>query len=253
MLKHKKIFFIFVFSTFLILFLFSFICADIVISDEGVKYDSEILSSFEELSLVEVSFEIINMSYLEDIMNSLDDGEFYLIDVSYPNIYAQISKEGFDKLIMNSLVKSINYEVQEISVYVDPKIEEMFQSSDWIRVFCNVLDVSYMESIKSSFFDSELVFVRNSSNLVVVEVNEDGLNKLIEMPGVTSVYYDSVGTTAHGNASKINSSIETNGEESKEVITSRNKINKNLYLYSIIFILLIFLILFFLNKRRIKK
>lgn len=80
---------------------------------------------------------------------------------------------------------------------VDSSIQEKFlENHTQVRVFFNLNDPSKIDFILGTFSDKELSLIRNSSNLVVAEINSEGLNKLIKNTNVGSIYYDSIGTVA---------------------------------------------------------
>jgi hypothetical protein len=92
-----------------ILLLVNFVSSEMLVSDAGVQYDSEIISAFNTSEWVGIFFKLNNMSEADNLIFSFSNSEFQLIRKSSTRIVGEITKEGFEKLISNLNVKSVYY------------------------------------------------------------------------------------------------------------------------------------------------
>ena len=97
---------------FLAFLLISLVSAEMLVSDAGVKYDSDILEAFENNEWVDVIIDFKNISEKDVLISDSSDSEIQDIYVweSSPRIDASISEEGFNKFISDERIESIYYD-----------------------------------------------------------------------------------------------------------------------------------------------
>ena len=87
----------------------NFVIAEMLVSDVGVIYDSEIEKAFNSSEWVGVFFKLDDISKADNLISNLSDEEFQFIGKSPSRIVGKITKGGFNKLINDSRVKEIYY------------------------------------------------------------------------------------------------------------------------------------------------
>lgn len=118
--KNKKVWIGF----FIVFFLISFVVAELITSEVGVQYDSEISDAFQKnQSWVRVLVRLEDNSGLSDtsineknewfkpvidnVINSFSDEELNVDDFRSDGFEGWVTKEGFDKLIKDNRIRAI--------------------------------------------------------------------------------------------------------------------------------------------------
>jgi hypothetical protein len=90
------------------------VSAEMLVSDAGVGYDSEIIDRFNQnLTSVNIFFKLKNMSEANDLLSTFSKNEFGNI-IRRPDssrIGGEITRQGFDKLISDSRVEVVYYNI----------------------------------------------------------------------------------------------------------------------------------------------
>jgi len=109
--------------TLVVVHILSFVHAEMLISDSGVKYEQKILDEFAKLennnetnqTFVHVLIYLKDSLDADTLISSFSENEIKditgLNDISPTRFSIKITKEGFDKLINDSRVEKIYYEV----------------------------------------------------------------------------------------------------------------------------------------------
>jgi len=93
----------------------SFVSAEMLTSDAGVSYDSQIIDKFNNGSeWVDVFFRLNNESEVDNVLSISFENDFRLDNKAQGIISGAITKEGFEKLKNDSRIKNIypNVEVE---------------------------------------------------------------------------------------------------------------------------------------------
>ena len=133
----------------LLLLMVLFLQVKIVLSLENVegskvKYDSEILKAFNESELVRVIINLKNMSEAENFLSIFSVNELKLIRKSTMRIGAEITKDGFERLINDSRVEAI---------YKDIIVQGTNNETDILKEnnsYQNNAYISFKDKIKSN-------------------------------------------------------------------------------------------------------
>ncbi len=75
-------------------------------------------------------------------------------------------------------------------IYIDPEIEKVFESSEWVDVFFKMNDISKADTLISNLSDKEFQLIGKSPNRIVGKITQSGFNKLINDSRVTEIYYN---------------------------------------------------------------
>ncbi len=124
-MENKKYSILISFVLVVTLLVINFVSAEMLTSSANVSYDSEILGSFNESNWVKVIIDLKNISERTDLFSNFSDSEIWKISrwPSSDRIDAEITQEGFDKLINDSRVKSIYYDAPVHATNNEDKIK----------------------------------------------------------------------------------------------------------------------------------
>jgi len=120
------------------------ISAEMLTSDVGVEYESEILREFNKTNqtLVGVFFELKDMSEADNLFSDLTESDFEFVRKSSKRIIGKVTKKGFDKLINDERIKVIYFSESvyatndknetQIEENISNKEEKEFEINLWL-------------------------------------------------------------------------------------------------------------------------
>lgn len=223
-MKQETIIGVTVVSVFLILLMINLVNAEEIFSNAGVRYDTKISDKFNQnQAWVDVFFYLKNGSESESLLSNFSENEIQRIkiaSISPEKIRAEITKEGFDKLINDSRVESVYFNVEvhalDDEAKVDTEVYTNLEIFEWVQVIIDVDSKDSIPNITSQISESDLKFKHEMMfrDAFVAEINEQGLETLINNIHVKNISWDRVAYTTN-NGTRNESFNETKIQKEK--------------------------------------
>ena len=225
------------------------VSADVIFSDAGVKYSSEIKDKFNQTEKVYVYIELNNNSEEDIFLSNLSNDEFKFIKKHSYLIVGEINEDVFDKLVNDNRIKEIypnNYYYTFFdghSLEYDSSIIKKFEEENqtWVWVIVSLKDDSNIvldgtqeerknlsrqksiwfegkiEEIINSLFDEEFEPTGSNDRGFSGKITREGFDKLINDSRIKDVYLNTeVQATDSGVPSPISKEEITEDTERNE-------------------------------------
>ena len=242
-------------------FLISFVSAEVLVSDAGVEYETDILDALDDSEWVEVIIKIQeeNDTLRDFVISNLSISEFQFKEKQLleSGFVGNISLEGLNKLINNSNVKwiylnRIAHTLENETNYtaeVEQDVLNALDSSEWVPVIIKLYEKndSLINSIISNLSSSEFKIKGTLSRGFAGNITQDGLDKLVNNPNVREIYLDRI-VQVHNDTNDVSNETEDQ-EETDDKITIEEKPNL-LWLWMIIGVIFIIVIYLIIKKKK---
>ena len=246
--------------------MFGIVSSEMLVSDVGVEYDSEIVDALDNSELAEVMVELSfsNLSLINSLLSNFTEEEFKLKRILRGDdaFVGNITKEGLNKLINNPnvefvfLSKILQVHPAQNEVEIEQDVLVALNNSEWVEVIIKLqskndtIRDSVLANLSGLEFKLKEKLLREDA--FVGNITKEGLDKLIKNPEVRLIYLNKIWHILENETSGENEDVfgnETTEELQEPIDSEKQNLIWLWILVGVIFIVLVIIYLKFIQRK----